>query len=57
LRATAYSTEGIIEAYEHESLPIMGTQFHPERLTGEDYDGRTPDFAPYFKHFVSLTQK
>ncbi len=57
LKATAYSTEGIIEAYEHESLPIMGTQFHPERLTGDENDGRTPDFAPYFKHFISLTQK
>lgn len=57
LHATAYSTEGIIEAYEHDTLPIIGTQFHPERLTGEVYDGRTPDFAPYFKHFIDMTQK
>lgn len=57
LKATAYSVEGIIEAYEHDTLPIIGIQFHPERLTGEYYDGRTPDFAPYFKYFISITQK
>lgn len=54
LYATAYSAEGIIEAYEHEELPILGTQFHPECLTNLMWDGRTPDFAPYFKYFIGL---
>lgn len=54
LRATARSVEGIIEAYEHETLPVFGTQFHPERLTGVTWDGRTPDYAPYFRHFIQL---
>ncbi len=57
LRVTARSVEGIIEAYEHESLPIWGTQFHPERLTGILWDDRTPDFAPYFRFFVEETKK
>ncbi len=57
LRVTARSTEGIIEAYEHETLPILGTQFHPERLTGILWDDRTPDFAPYFRYFVELTAR
>lgn len=52
IRVTARSIEGIVEAIEHETLPIFGTQFHPERLTGERYDGRTPDFAPLFKFFI-----
>ena len=52
LKATAWSDEGIIEAYEHESLPIIGTQFHPERLTGSAWDDRTPDFKDYFRYFV-----
>ena len=56
LRCTAKSVEGIIEAYEHESRPILGTQFHPERLTGVLWDDRTPDFAPYFKHFIELVK-
>ncbi len=54
LRITARSIEGIIEGYEHETLPIIGTQFHPERLTGDPWDERTPDFAPLFKHFVDM---
>ena len=54
LFVTARSDEGIIEAYEHESLPILGTQFHPERLTGRNFDGRTMDFAPFFKYFYRM---
>jgi putative glutamine amidotransferase len=57
LRCTAKSIEGIVEAYEHETLPILATQFHPERLTGVQWDDRTPDFAPYFKYFVDLVKK
>ena len=54
LRVTARSAEGIVEAFEHESLPVFATQFHPERLTGELWDDRTPDFAPLFERFVAL---
>ena len=57
LIVSARSIEGIIEAYEHESLPILGTQFHPERLTGAQWDARTPDFKPLFEHFVSLVNE
>ena len=54
LKATAFSSEGIIEAYEHESGLILGTQFHPERLTGPYWDDRTPNMAPYFAYFIQL---
>lgn len=57
LRVTARSIEGLIEAYEHESLPILGTQFHPERLTGIAWDDRTPDFAPYFRYFIDWVKE
>ena len=53
-KVTATSIEGLVEAIEHDSLPIFAVQFHPERLTGAANDGRTPDFAPLFKHFISL---
>lgn len=56
LRVTARSVEGIIEGYEHESLPIFGVQFHPERLTGVQWDSRTPDFKPFFEHFIALVR-
>ena len=54
LFTTAVSVEGIIEAYEHKSLPIIGTQFHPERMTGAGFEGRSPDFAPLFAYFADL---
>lgn len=54
LRVTARSAEGIVEALEHELRPVFATQFHPERLTGELWDDRTPDFAPLFAHFTEL---
>ncbi|MCI8601203.1 MAG: gamma-glutamyl-gamma-aminobutyrate hydrolase family protein [Oscillospiraceae bacterium] len=57
LWATAWSVEGIVEGYEHKSLPIWGTQFHPERLTGPYYDGRTPDFAAYFAKFTAVCKQ
>lgn len=32
-RVTATSPDGVVEAFEHETLPIMAFQFHPERMT------------------------
>ncbi len=33
LRATAFAPDGVIEAAEHDTLPILTVQFHPERMT------------------------
>ncbi len=55
-RVTATAPDGVIEAIEHDTLPVFGVQFHPERMTGEAHDGRTPDFEPLFRHFVQLTR-
>lgn len=35
---TQYSTDGIIEALEHETLPIIVLQWHPERMPADDQD-------------------
>ena len=55
VRVTARSLDGIIEAVEHESLPIFSVQFHPERMRG---DTPNPAFGPdgtkLFKYFVNL---
>ncbi len=32
LRRTAMSPDGVVEALEHESLPVFSVQFHPERM-------------------------
>ena len=37
LKVTARAPDGVVEAFEHESLPIMAFQFHPERM---DFDAR-----------------
>lgn len=35
LRITQYAHDGVAEAIEHDSLPIIGVQWHPERITTE----------------------
>lgn len=32
LRVTARAADGTVEAIEHESLPVYGVQWHPERM-------------------------
>lgn len=55
IKITARSADGIPEAIEHESLPVFGVQWHPERTRGEGMnppDG--PDMTPLFEYFISL---
>lgn len=56
LRADAWSEEGLVEAFSHESEPILAVQFHPERLTGFLWDERTPDFGSLFGYFTELVK-
>lgn len=57
IKVTAYSENGqLIEAWEHEKLPIFAVQFHPERLTNIMWDDRTPDFAPLFEYFIDFVR-
>ena len=42
LMATAWSEGGVVEAAEHKSLPVLGVQFHPERMA---FSRRRPDAA------------
>ena len=51
---TLWSESGIIEGMEHVSLPILATQFHPERMTGEKVRPDTVDGKAIFEHFISL---
>jgi anthranilate synthase component II len=39
LRATAWTDDGVLMAFEHVDLPVCGVQFHPESiLTAHGYD-------------------
>ncbi|OUO94300.1 gamma-glutamyl-gamma-aminobutyrate hydrolase family protein [Cloacibacillus sp. An23] len=53
LKASAFSENGrVIEALEHETLPIFAVQWHPERMTGAvRYDEKGPDMAALFRDF------
>ncbi len=58
LRPTAFSPDGVIEAYEHESLDVYGFQFHPERMRGDFQDTPTaPDMTKLFEFFIELCMK
>ena len=37
LKVTARAPDGVIEAYEHETLPVMAFQFHPELMTDDPH--------------------
>lgn len=52
---TSRSDKGIIESFEHESLPLFGLQWHPERARDDQQvpnPYRGPDMTPVFEDFV-----
>ena len=55
LKATAFSPDGVIEAFEHRTLPVYGFQWHPERMRGDFHDTPgAPDVSELFRFFVDL---
>ena len=48
---SAMSEDGIVEAIQHETLPIFGIQWHPERMIGEENLNLT-NMEPLFKSFI-----
>ena len=58
LKVTAWSPDGVIEAVEHETQPIHGVQWHPERMRGDLPDPfDAPDTTPLFRQFVETCEK
>lgn len=54
LRATMFASGGaIIEAIEHESLPVFAVQWHPEKMCFSSARSDTVDGAPLFRHFLA----
>lgn len=55
LIVSARSADGVIEAYEHKTLPAYGFQWHPERLRGDFPDppnGQNMDRV--FQEFIAM---
>lgn len=54
-KVSALSPDGVIEAYEHETLPIYCFQWHPERMRGDFPDmPYGPDTDVLFKTFIKM---
>lgn len=56
LRPTAY-WNNYVEAFEHESLPIFGVQWHPERMCFARKREDTVCGANLFEYFLDLCKK
>lgn len=55
---TAWSENGaVVEACEHESLPVFSVQFHPERMTPELTAGAAADGLPVIRAFLELCKQ
>ena len=52
LHAVAWAESGIIEAVEHESLPVSAVQFHPEQMCFLKKRADTVDGSLIFKRFL-----
>ena len=55
ITVTSRSDKGIIESFEHESLPLFGYQWHPERARADQQvpnPYRGPDMTAVFEDFV-----
>lgn len=58
LKVTALSPDGVIEAYEHKTLPAFGFQWHPERMRGDFNDTPYgPNTDVLFNEFVKMCIK
>ena len=57
LKATAWSEGGIVEAMEHETLPIISVQFHPERMSYEKRRADAVDGRFLFEEFIALCKE
>ena len=57
LHITAHAEDGIVEAIEHESLPIYGFQFHPEVMTGAYRPDELPDGEVVFRKFMKIVRE
>lgn len=56
LIVSGITDDGVIEAIEHESLPVFGVQWHPERQVGEENPDLT-NMMPLFEYFVNQCKK
>lgn len=52
----AWSESGLVEAFTHRSLPILGVQFHPERMAWDLHRPETNDGAAIYRWLMEQCQ-
>ena len=53
---TQTATDNVIEGIEHNCLPIIGVQWHPERIMGDASKKTTVNGSLIFQEFLSLSR-
>lgn len=53
-KATLTAPDGVIEAVEHETLPIIAVQFHPERMCFAESRTDTVDGSKIIERFLKM---
>lgn len=56
LAACQWTADGVIEAIRHETLPVLGVQYHPERQSFQLQRDDAADAAPLFYWWAALLQ-
>lgn len=54
LRPLQKSADGVVEAFAHGALPVLGVEWHPERQLGENRPAGTVDGLLVYRYFLSL---
>ncbi|MBR6677584.1 MAG: gamma-glutamyl-gamma-aminobutyrate hydrolase family protein [Oscillospiraceae bacterium] len=54
LRPLQKSKDGVVEAFSHGALPVLGVEWHPERQMSEGRDPRLVDGTLIYRYFLSL---
>lgn len=52
----AWSESGLVEGFTHQNFPILGVQFHPERMAWDLRRPDTDDGAAIYRWFVAQCQ-
>ena len=52
LTITQYADDGTVEGFQHDSLPVLAVQWHPERMTGQHSRSDTVDGGRIIEYFI-----
>lgn len=55
--ATQWTCDGVIEAIEHTFLPVLGVQWHPERMCEAHQSEITADGSLLFDRFIACCRR